>query len=173
MSVLIEGMQMPEKCGLCDLFHAESPMHCTVVKGHKTVGAPYGMPRPDWCPLVEVPTPVSDLIDRQAAIDAIRKSASEFSGFMEMEMYTDDDAVEAINGVPSAETVRHGKWIPCGERIPEVGRWVLCQCRAGIMNVLRLTVDGSWEKSHPRTEYMSGFVVAWMPLPEPYEVNHE
>lgn len=54
MSVLIKGMQMPEKCGLCDLFHAESPMHCTVVKGHKTVGAPYGMPRPDWCPLMEV-----------------------------------------------------------------------------------------------------------------------
>lgn len=54
---------------------------------------------------------MSDLISRQAAIDAIRKSASEFSGFMEMEMYTDDDAVEAINGVPSAEPVRHGKWI--------------------------------------------------------------
>lgn len=55
MSVLIKGMKMPEKCGSCDLFHVESPMHCTVVKGHKTVGAPYGMPRPDWCPLVEIP----------------------------------------------------------------------------------------------------------------------
>ena len=54
MSVLIKSMKMPEKCGLCDLFHAESPMHCTVVKGHKTVGAPYGMPRPDWCPLVDL-----------------------------------------------------------------------------------------------------------------------
>ena len=57
MSVLIKGMKMPEKCGSCDLFHVESPMHCTVVKGHKTVGAPYGMPRPDWCPLVEIPEP--------------------------------------------------------------------------------------------------------------------
>ena len=55
MSILIKGMEMPEKCGSCDLFHVESPMHCTVVKGHKTVGAPYGMPRPDWCPLVEIP----------------------------------------------------------------------------------------------------------------------
>ena len=55
MSILIKGMKMPEKCGSCDLFHVESPMHCTVVKGHKTVGAPYGMPRPDWCPLVEIP----------------------------------------------------------------------------------------------------------------------
>ena len=66
MSVLIKGMKMPEKCGSCDLFHVESPMHCTAVKGHKTVGAPYGMPRPDWCPLVEIPEPHGDLIDRDA-----------------------------------------------------------------------------------------------------------
>ena len=66
MSVLIKGMKMPEKCGSCDLFHVESPMHCTVVKGHKTVGAPYGMPRPDWCPLVEVTEPHGRLIDGDA-----------------------------------------------------------------------------------------------------------
>ena len=44
-----------------------------------------------------------DLISRKAAIDAIRASVSKYTGFMEMEMYTDDDAVEAINGVPSAQ----------------------------------------------------------------------
>ena len=63
MSVLIKGMKMPEKCGLCDLFHAESPMHCTVVKWHKTVGAPYGMPRPEWCPLIALPDHHGRLID--------------------------------------------------------------------------------------------------------------
>lgn len=63
MSVIVKGMQMPEKCGSCDLFHAESPMHCTVVKGHKTVGAPYGMPRPEWCPLFEIPEKHGRLID--------------------------------------------------------------------------------------------------------------
>lgn len=68
MSVLINGMKMPEKCGLCDLFHAESPMHCTVVKGHKTVGAPYGMPRPEWCPLVALPDKHGDLIDKDEVI---------------------------------------------------------------------------------------------------------
>lgn len=66
MSILIKGMRMPEKCGSCDLFHAEYPMYCTVVKGHKTVGAPYGMPRPEWCPLVELPKKHGDLIDRDA-----------------------------------------------------------------------------------------------------------
>ena len=45
---------------------------------------------------------MNDLISRQAAIDAIRASTSKYTGFMEMEMYTDDDAVEAIEGLPSA-----------------------------------------------------------------------
>ena len=74
---------------------------------------------------------------------------------------------DMIEELPSAEP----HWIPCSERLPEVRQWVLCQCRAGIMDVLRLTADGSWYKGYPRTEYMGGFVVAWMPLPEPYEVE--
>ena len=56
---------------------------------------------------------MSDLIDRQAAIDAIRASTSKYTGFMEMEMYTDDDAVEAIEALPSAQPERKkGEWIP-------------------------------------------------------------
>ena len=46
---------------------------------------------------------MSDLISRQAAIDAIRASTKKYTGFMEMEMYTDDDAVEAIKELPSAQ----------------------------------------------------------------------
>ena len=38
---------------------------------------------------------MDDLISRLEAIDAIKASASKYTGFMEMEMYTDDDAVEA------------------------------------------------------------------------------
>ena len=63
MSILIKGMEMPKKCGQCKLFHAEYPMYCMAVKGYRTVGAPYGMPRPDWCPLVEIPTPHGRLGD--------------------------------------------------------------------------------------------------------------
>ena len=66
---------------------------------------------------------MSDLISRQAAIDAIRKSASKFSGFMEMEMYTDDDAIKAVNTVPSAYP-KKGKWIPrIGLKHPD---WFTC-----------------------------------------------
>ena len=45
----------------------------------------------------------NSLISRQAAIDAIRASTSKYKGFMEMEMYTDYDAVEAIEGLPSVQ----------------------------------------------------------------------
>lgn len=64
MSILIKDMEMPQKCGQCKLFHAEYPMYCMAVEGHRTVGAPYGMPRPDWCPLVEVKDPHGDLVNR-------------------------------------------------------------------------------------------------------------
>lgn len=63
MSVLVKGMEMPKRCGVCPLYHYEYPMHCMAVKNYRTVGAPYGMPRPDWCPLVEVKTPHGKLID--------------------------------------------------------------------------------------------------------------
>lgn len=51
---------------------------------------------------------MSDLISRQAAIDAIRKSTEKYAGFMEMEQYTDDDAVDAINSLPSEDAVNKG-----------------------------------------------------------------
>ena len=74
-AVIVKGMEMPEKCGLCDLFHAESPMHCTVVKGHKTVGAPYGIPRPEWCPLVALPDHHGRLVDADALIEQMEADA--------------------------------------------------------------------------------------------------
>jgi hypothetical protein len=41
-------------------------MHCTVVKGNKTVGAPYGMHRPEWCPLGALPDKHGRLVDADA-----------------------------------------------------------------------------------------------------------
>lgn len=73
-SLIIKDIEMPQKCGQCKLFHAEHPMYCTATEGHRTVGAPYGMPRPDWCPLVEVKEFHSDLIEREEAIKAARRA---------------------------------------------------------------------------------------------------
>ena len=48
---------------------------------------------------------MEDLISRKAAIDAILKSKEkpEFQGFMCMEQYMPEDAIEAIMSVPSVE----------------------------------------------------------------------
>lgn len=63
MGIYLRNMEMPQKCGQCKLYHIEYPMYCMAVEGHRTVGAPYGMPRPNWCPLIEVKIPHGRLID--------------------------------------------------------------------------------------------------------------
>lgn len=70
-SVLVKDMKMPDKCGQCPCFHYEYPMYCQATKeiNNKIPGAPYEMPRPDWCPLVlpsVQPEPCSDAISREA-----------------------------------------------------------------------------------------------------------
>ena len=117
MSVLVKGMGMPEKCGSCDLFHAEYPMHCSVVKGHKTVGAPYGMPRPEWCPLVELPEKHGRLIDADALIDTLEQAIAIMETmFKQLDLEADDgclmelkayrdirDGIKEIDAVIEAE----------------------------------------------------------------------
>lgn len=84
--------------------------------------------------------------------------------------------VDAINRTPAAdvEPVRHGRWIPCSERLPEDGQDVLCwyqYFRYGNYNRLWKTYgigfqyNGNWGG-----EVANGTkarVLAWMPLPEP------
>ena len=66
MSVLIKGMNMPRFCYVCKLgnFEVDHPF-CWAVMRH--------IPnlcnqRPEWCPLIEVPTPHGRLIDADKLI---------------------------------------------------------------------------------------------------------
>ena len=63
--------EIPNCCGRCPCFHAEKLMYCQAVKvdKNKRIYAPYGEGRPDWCPLIEVPTPHGRLIDADAIQD--------------------------------------------------------------------------------------------------------
>ena len=106
--------------------------------------------------------PLDDTISRQAVVNLVEEVENKrLKGEIDL---TYAPMIKGIKALLSAQ-----RWIPCSERLPKVREWVLCQCRAGIMDVLRLTEDGSWNKSYPHTEYMSGFVIAWMPLPESWE----
>lgn len=51
MSVLIKGMEMPERCGMCFLRAGDCKQRI------------YMEQRPKYCPLIEIPTPNGRLID--------------------------------------------------------------------------------------------------------------
>ena len=71
------------------------------------------------------------------------------------------------------EALEQRMWIPVHERLPKIRQYVLCQCRGNFYSVLRLNHDSNWECVYPRTTYMQSFVIAWMPLPEPYKAESE
>ena len=64
------------------------------------------------------------------------------------------------------------RWIPVSEELPEQGQEVICQCRANMIKVLKLDADFDWYQDADHC-YMNGFVIAWMPLPEPYKAESE
>ena len=67
------------------------------------------------------------------------------------------------------EALEQTQWIPVSERLPDGRRWILCYCVSNIYEVLMWTDEG-WEDGCDRT-YMKDFVIAWMPLPEPYKAE--
>jgi len=136
---------------------------------------------------------MSDLIDRQAAIDAIRASRMIYSGtwgkglamaeerlrnLPSAQPYTDEE-IQAIQDLESAEiekTYELGResaqqWIPCSERLPEHdGEKYLVTLYSDRINVVSVRIsycymnrDGFW------SDVPVGYkVTAWMPLPEPW-----
>lgn len=71
--------------------------------------------------------------------------------------------------IDNAPTIEIPQWIPCEKELPKVGEEVLCQCRANIIEVLCLNERGFWENPSSLRHYFNSFVIAWMPLPEPYK----
>lgn len=104
---------------------------------------------------------MDEMIFKKAAIETVDFECGEWRGLA-------GTIVNGLKNLPAAN-----RWIPCRERLPELRKWVLCQCRAGIIDVLRLNEEGDWVKLYPNTIYMNGFVTAWMPLPEPYKEEED
>lgn len=106
---------------------------------------------------------MSDSIDRTLAI-ATLVMAQETGSLMCKEL---KGVIEVLNRMPPAQ-----QWIPVSERLPKVGQTVICQCRADILKLLKLDSGGDWYQDAEHA-YMNGFVIAWMPLPEPYKERRE
>ena len=125
---------------------------------------------------------MSDLISRNDAIEAIdfeKVYMTAYLGYVNegnpLKQYNKglDDAIKAINKLPSAEPERKtGKWLPVSERLPWTDTDVL-------VTVFDDSGDTPWSYTSrgwltPDGQYwvvdneICYGVVAWMPLPEPW-----
>lgn len=130
---------------------------------------------------------MNDLISRKALM-------KEFSAFVRASNNSDfapaptwNDAVSLVGSMPSAQPQR---WIPCSERLPEEDLWtgggkqfsnsvlmtVYNKSGKGTVVDYGHTIDGEWY-SETEDEYIESIadwkVIAWMPLPEPYDGGYE
>ena len=63
MSILIKGMEMPNRCFECIFLTTVPNFFC--LAGKRDLCAEHGIniSRPDWCPLIDIPTPHGRLGD--------------------------------------------------------------------------------------------------------------
>ena len=136
---------------------------------------------------------MSDLISREAAIKAIERNAYRHTYIdqildiiksmpsahpldpcetcLHKGKGWDEDPCDGCTGTESKYEPYNG-WIPLSERLPECGRnilaWVL-DGRDGHMTVARFDDGKAYWSYMNRNYYPKGEIIAWMPLPEPYE----
>ena len=128
---------------------------------------------------------MNDLISRQAAIDRIAKIKPE-------DINNENDrsfmaaliaAESLIKGLPSVQPEQ--RWIPCSERLPEeYGEyqitWTTSASKKRFIGDSEFEVTSEWDAEHYKfkgewllDEHIKNYpdvkVIAWMPLPEPYE----
>ena len=95
---------------------------------------------------------MSDLIERQVAIDAVVR-------VREHHAY---DEIEELNALPSAQPEPH--WIPVTERLPECSGWHIVTLQRNDCAL----VSYRWYSTVHGWEY-GEIPTAWLPLPEPYK----
>ena len=181
MSILIKGMEMPTDCCQCKLARYDDYENETFCPFTNVMCLSIG--RQDDCPLEEAlethdkrtETLACDLIDRQAAIDALEREKTYCRAFREgyapvdvFEKYNAGltDGIKAISSLPSAQP--EWKWIPCSERLSD--KEVLCCDTRGEM-----IIGYPYQDEESNTGYSAVFddvvmidCTAWMSLPEPY-----
>ena len=116
---------------------------------------------------------MSDLISRQAAIDAVSHHGEIENDYTDLyhDGYCDGvyDSVDILEDLPAAQ-----QWTPCSEKPPEIDKEVLVT-DGEIYWVCSLfespdIEDGlyQWEDNYGHWHEFETWV-AWMPLPEPYK----
>lgn len=113
---------------------------------------------------------MDDLIKRSDAIKAILQKPAIHGS--EGSWYHADDIRDALNAVPSADRPQ-GEWIPCSERLPEIGQKVLASTKKTVFTQVFKGYYSDpnkwvWENNSVKT------IEAWQLLPKPWKgVNDE
>ena len=100
MSILIKGMKMQTRCVECPCAYFTEGAYwdtCQAVDDQNDIGQFWKSGRPDWCPLVEVPTPHGRLIDAGALTELVE---TEFRNWGE-----DYDASQFLGDIEDAPTI--------------------------------------------------------------------
>ena len=101
--------------------------------------------------------------------------------------YATDDVIvidaEEIDNAPTVDTVTHGRWIPCTERLPEIGdTYIVTGIQkdphekewhyfVDVASNYGDYIDDYWDTFNDWIEGQETHIVAWMPLPEPYKMD--
>ena len=121
--------------------------------------------------IIKVTDAASDYVAGMIELEKAIKYQEEMS----RERYLNDGShkqyAEWLKELKEFREKREREWTPVREELPELEKYVLCQCRAGIVEILRWTEYGWYDDEE--CHYMQSFVVAWMPLPEPYKAESE
>ena len=114
------------------------------------------------------------------AIEIVKKEAEQYE-----ECYKDCGDCEAYNKEKHhcpkfckviKETVKeieenHNGWIPCSERLPKYGEVVMCYCTNSGITISYITHKGV--KPSKSVRFGQHSVIAWQPLPQPYQPKGE
>ena len=65
----------------------------------------------------------------------------------------------------------HNDWISCSERLPKYGEVVMCSCKNSGITISCITHKGV--KPSKSVRFGQHSVIAWQPLPQPYQLNGE
>ena len=109
---------------------------------------------------------MNDLISRTDAIEAVCEWMQKEFGFLDLNRA--ERLIDALSALPSAESVQG--WIPCSERLPKVDEEVLVTMEWGDVQIAWYDKFGKWETDE---WYDLDDILAWMPLPTPYEGGDE
>lgn len=110
---------------------------------------------------------MSDMIDRQAAIDALERCKEVYLNNLPTLVYK-EDVRQAVMQLPSAQPEQ--RWILCSERLPDVAQRVLLSGHGQVMvGMLHSFGKYSLEPTGISYVYPKDDIEAWMPLPEPYK----